>query len=89
MRARWALLMNKVSVYWREVSLSNKPDELIMVSPKGTVPVLITSNGLVLEQSIDIMLWSLEKSNVCNSSIVDQIQSHREIKYCIESVFII
>ena len=42
---------SSISDNWREVSLSNKPDELIMVSPKGTVPVLITSNGLVLEQA--------------------------------------
>ena len=51
-RARWALLYCKKQVQVREVSLKNKPKELIEVSNKGTVPVLITQEGQIIEAMI-------------------------------------
>lgn len=49
-----------------EVSLKNKPQSLLDYSPKGTVPVLVTESGEVIDQSRDIMLWALHQSDPGN-----------------------
>jgi len=59
MRARMALWAAQIRVEVREVSLRDKPAHLLQISPKGTVPVLQLTEGTVLEQSLDIMLWAL------------------------------
>lgn len=59
MRARMALFMAKINVEVREISFKNKPAEMLAASPKGTVPVLVLTNGKVLEESIDIVHWAL------------------------------
>lgn len=59
MRARMALSISGQSCHLREVVLRDKPIEMLEASPKGTVPVLVSANGDVLEESLDIMLWSL------------------------------
>jgi glutathione S-transferase len=59
MRARMALQVSGTACETREVKLSDKPAELVELSPKATVPVLVTSEGLVIDQSIDIMRWAL------------------------------
>ncbi len=61
MRARMALLSSSVVCELREVALRSKPAELLAISPKGTVPVLQLHDGQVLEQSLDIMLWALQR----------------------------
>jgi glutathione S-transferase len=61
MRARMALRASGVKFELREVALKNKPPEMLVVSPKGTVPVLVLADGIVLEQSLDIMLWALNR----------------------------
>jgi glutathione S-transferase len=61
MRARMALFVANITVELREISLRNKPAHMLAVSPKGTVPVLVLPNGLVIEQSIDIMDWALQQ----------------------------
>ena len=63
-RARWALLNTNQVVELREVVLKNKPIELIQISKKATVPVLETSLDEVIDESLDIMIWSIEKSNM-------------------------
>lgn len=63
MRARLALLASGIICELREVVLRNKPAELLAASPKGTVPVLITPDGLVIDQSLDIMLWALRQND--------------------------
>lgn len=51
----------------REVVLKNKPSQLLLVSPKGTVPVLCLpaaagqNEASVIEQSLDIMVWALRQ----------------------------
>jgi glutathione S-transferase len=60
MRARLALYTAKISHEHREVDLKNKPAEMLAISPKGTVPVMQFSDGVVLEQSLDIMNWALD-----------------------------
>ncbi|HLU19038.1 MAG TPA: glutathione S-transferase [Pusillimonas sp.] len=61
MRARLALAVSGQKCELREVVLRNKPQELIQASPKATVPVLVLPDSTVLEQSLDIMLWSLRR----------------------------
>ena len=62
-RARMSLVEANVQVELREVQLKNKPLEMLEVSPKGTVPVLIDSSGSgeVLQESLDIMVWALNE----------------------------
>lgn len=59
MRARLAIAVSGVSVEYREITLRNKPQTMLTISPKGTVPVLQLVDGRVIEQSLDIMLWAL------------------------------
>ncbi|MDO8458228.1 MAG: glutathione S-transferase [Burkholderiaceae bacterium] len=61
MRARLALLASGISCELREVVLRDKPAELLAASSKGTVPVLITPDGQIIDQSLDIMLWALRQ----------------------------
>ncbi len=60
-RARMALKLAKIDVEIREISLRDKPTHLLQVSPKATVPVLVLTDGKVLEQSLDIMYWALRE----------------------------
>ncbi len=59
MRARMALWVAGVTVELREVKLAAKPPALLAASPKGTVPVLVLTDGTVIDQSLDIMRWAL------------------------------
>jgi len=61
MRARLALLVSGQVCELREVVLKQKPPELLLASPKATVPVLVFADGQVLDQSLDIMLWALKR----------------------------
>ncbi|MEM6780298.1 MAG: glutathione S-transferase [Pseudomonadota bacterium] len=63
MRARMALVSAQIPVTIHEVSLKDKPDHMLEISPKGTVPVLQTSDGNVLEESIDIIFWVLGQND--------------------------
>jgi glutathione S-transferase len=58
MRARLALDASLQPCELREVVLRDKPAEMLRASPKGTVPVLIDEQGLVIEESLEIMLWA-------------------------------
>jgi glutathione S-transferase len=57
-----ALKYAGIEVEHREIELRNKPQSMLLASPKGTVPVLCVDD-LVLDQSLDIMSWALEKSD--------------------------
>jgi glutathione S-transferase len=63
MRARMAIYKSNQMVLLRDLVLSNKPDEMMQASPKGTVPVLVLENGTVVEESLDVMLWALYESD--------------------------
>lgn len=65
-RARLALWQAGVAVQVHDVSLRDKPAELLRLSPKGTVPVLHLPDGTVLEQSLDIMRWALSQHDPDN-----------------------
>lgn len=59
MRARLAIAFAELTVELREVVLKNKPEQMLTISPKGTVPVLQLPDGRVIEESIDIVTWAL------------------------------
>ena len=63
MRARLALAAADLVCELREVILSDKPAALRLVSPKATVPVLVLPDGVVIDQSLDIMLWALRQAD--------------------------
>lgn len=62
-RARLAIRYSKLRVELREVDLKNKPAQLLLASPKGTVPVLVCQNKTVIDESLDIMSWALEHND--------------------------
>jgi len=66
MRARMALRYADIAVQIEEISLRDKPAAMLAVSPKGTVPVLVLSDGRVLEQSLDIMDWALSQTDAAD-----------------------
>ena len=63
MRARMALSKSQTVCALREVLLRDKPAEMMMASSKGTVPVIVLSDGTIIDESIDVMLWSLGQSD--------------------------
>jgi len=63
MRARMAVLASGEIVELREVVLRDKPAAMLAASAKGTVPVLVLGDGCVIDESLDIMLWALERSD--------------------------
>jgi glutathione S-transferase len=62
-RARMVLLYAGISYELREVSIKNKPLEMLVISPKGTTPVLQLGDGRILEESLDIMYWALAQND--------------------------
>jgi len=63
MRARLALAVSGIQVEIREITLRDKPRAMLDLSPKGTVPVLITPDGTLVEESLDLMYWALRQSD--------------------------
>jgi len=63
MRARFAIAVSGQLCELREVLLRDKPAELRLVSPKATVPVLVETDGRVIDQSLGIMLWALQRND--------------------------
>jgi glutathione S-transferase len=59
MRARMAIAVSGFCVELREVVLRDKPTEMLTISQKGTVPVLLLVGGEVIDESLDIMRWAL------------------------------
>jgi len=62
MRARMALLQAGVAYEAFEIVLRDKPAAMLAASPKGTVPVLVLSDGRVIEQSWDIVHWAFAQA---------------------------
>ena len=81
-RARWALLNTNQKVELREVDLKKKPIELIEISKKATVPVLQTNLNKVIDESLDIMIWSIKRSNM--NSLLNYNYKSQEIFRLIE-----
>src|SRR4051812_9072829 len=60
MRARMALLLAGIEFDPHEIVLRDKPADMLRLSPKGTVPVLVLPDGQVIDESLDIMQWAFE-----------------------------
>ena len=73
MRARMALQLAEIKCEIREIRLSNKPEHMLEISPKGTVPILILEDKII-DESYDIVNWVIEKRNIFNENLrSDQI----------------
>ena len=66
MRARLALYYAGLQVELREILLKDKPESMLLASPKGTVPVLVLPNGQVIEESLDVVFWALGQQDPNN-----------------------
>ena len=64
MRARMSIVRSNYLCEHREVILRDRPDHMMEISPKGTVPVLLLPGGTVIEESLEIMqhvlAWELD-----------------------------
>lgn len=78
MRARIAIFKAQQRVLLRDLVLSNKPDEMLASSAKGTVPVLVVdkpkqnTGPLVIDESLEIMLWTLANNDPGNLLCSDE-----------------
>lgn len=64
MRARLSLYLARIEFFVYEISLRNKPDHMLEISPKGTVPVLILKDNKVIDESLDIMIWAFSYQGI-------------------------
>lgn len=62
MRGRMALSLMDTQVEVREILLRDKPASMLKVSPKGTVPVFITNDGQVIDESLDLVIWAIAEN---------------------------
>lgn len=92
MRARLGLLFAKLPVELREITLKNKPTQMLAISPKGTVPVLQLMDDTVIEESFEIMMWALEQNDpqgLLDTTVLSQAealiaQNDNEFKYWLD-----
>lgn len=76
MRARLGLLMAQQQVLLRAITMKNKPEDMLALSPKGTVPVLVLNHPslnsthvasndepIIIDESLDIMIWALQQND--------------------------
>jgi glutathione S-transferase len=64
MRARMVLIYANIDFELIEISLKSKPPEMLHLSPKGTVPILIIDKKII-DESMDIIEWALtQKPNL-------------------------
>lgn len=84
MRARLALYSAKIDHEHREVDLKNKPQDMLAISPKGTVPVMQLIDGTVLEQSLDIMNWALDNPRLPTNGFVMITENDTTFKYALD-----
>ena len=75
MRARMALVYSGIQVELREVELSDMPESMLRLSPKATVPVLVLGDGQVIDESLDVMLWSLAQADPDQWLDIDETSS--------------
>jgi len=82
-RARLAIKVSGIQVELREIALADKPQQMLLSSSKGTVPVLVLADGTVIDESRDIMLWALLQNNPENW-LVDDSELMAEISHIID-----
>ena len=62
MRARFSVRMSGIKVELREILLKKKPKEFLNCSFDGTVPILVISNEIIIQESLDIVNWLLKST---------------------------
>jgi len=67
MRARMAILLGNISCEIREIRLKNKPEHMLEISPKGTVPILLLKDR-VIDESMDIINWVVAQKPIFAST---------------------
>ena len=75
MRARMAILQANIRCELREVVLKDKPEAMLAVSNKGTVPVLQTLEEKIIDQSLEVMHWALQQHDAEDWLLVDDESS--------------
>ena len=50
-----SIVRTNFKVEHREVILRDRPEHMMQISPKGTVPVMLLPDGTVIEESLEIM----------------------------------
>tara|TARA_A200000113_G_C8864837_1_gene354478 strand:- start:1403 stop:2071 length:669 start_codon:yes stop_codon:yes gene_type:complete len=81
-RARLSIYFSSIRCQIREISLKNKPPEFILISPKGTVPVLVREDQSVIEESFDIIKWILSESDP-NELLAPLYDKNEDVEYFI------
>ena len=66
MRARLVLAACDICCELREVILRDKPQEMLDISPKATVPGLQLNDGTVIDESYDIICWAVIQNDPHN-----------------------
>ena len=100
MRARLAILLAGQSVMIRAVVTKNKSADMLALSPKGTVPVLIINHAdsinaqnhepTVIDESIDIMLWALKQNdpyNLLQSEDASKLEAMLKLIHSNDNIF--
>jgi len=62
MRARMAIILCSVRCELREILLRDKPEAMLEISPKGTVPVLQLQDR-ILDESMEVIEWALQQDS--------------------------
>ena len=63
MRGRMALALMDTQIEVREILLRDKHPSMLEASPKGTVPVFITAEGQLIEESLDLVIWAIAENS--------------------------
>ena len=87
MRARMALLQAQIGFDAHEIVLRDKPADMLSLSPKGTVPVLVLPQGQVIDESLEIMRWAFEGRAFAGWWDRAQSQSCQELIGCCDGPF--
>ena len=79
-----AILAAKQQVILRNIVLTDKPQAFLIVSPKSTVPVLEITPKMVIDESLQIMLWAFTENDPDNLLHVDDASALTKILALIE-----
>lgn len=79
MRARLAIVQAQQTVELREVVLRDKPPSMLEISPKGTVPVLQLSDGNIIDESYNVMIWALTQDDPDNWLRTAKDPTHKQL----------
>lgn len=83
MRGRMGLKASGLEYEHRELVLRNKPPHMLELSPKGTVPVFLTQSGDVIDESLDLLRFSLAQKDPygwtdCDMKTADELIANND-----------